>query len=379
MEEATSSSASTIHRLLGFSFESGRWRPRHHEGNPFEEDIVVIDEASMLDILLFSHLLKAIKPEAHLLLLGDVDQLPSVGAGRVLRDCIESGQIVVTRLGQIFRQEEDSAIVTNAHRVVRGKQPLVERRFRDFFLFQARDAETAANLLVDVVSERIPREFPQYDPLRDIQVMAPMREGVAGVRNLNLLLQHRLNPPGRPELRIGEMIFRVRDRLMQTKNNYDKEVYNGDIGFLKRIDVETRQITVQFDRRQIEYKPDEVDQLTPAYCITIHKSQGSEYPVVVMALLMQHYVMLQRNLLYTAITRAREKVIIVGNQQALARAAKNNIVEERYSGLLARLKGDYPARLGKVRAKRQRGRRLSDLLVEEPRAKLKPEDVTSDW
>ena len=379
MEEATGSSASTIHRLLGFSFENGRWRPRHHEGNPFEEDIIVVDEASMLDLMLFSQLLKGIKPESHLLLLGDVDQLPSVGAGRVLRDCIESGKIAVTRLSQIFRQEADSAIISNAHLVVEGKMPMIGRRFRDFFLFHAREAEKAADLLVEVVCERIPREFPQYDALRDIQVMAPMHGGVAGVRNLNRLLQRRLNPPGRAELRIGENIFRIGDRLMQTKNNYDKEVYNGDIGFLKRVDTDTRQITVQFDRRQVEYSSDEVDQLTSAYCITIHKSQGSEYPVVVMSLLMQHFVMLQRNLLYTAITRAREKVIIVGNEQALARAAKNNIVEERYSGLLARLKGDYPARLGKGRAARQQGRRLSDLLTEEPRAKLKPEDIASDW
>ena len=364
MEESTGASASTIHRLLGFGFEKGSWRPRHHEGNSLESDIVVIDETSMLDILLFSHLLKAIKPEAHLLLLGDVDQLPSVGAGRVLQDCIESGRFSLTRLTQIFRQEEDSAIVTNAHRVVRGKLPLIRRNFRDFFLFPAQEAEKAAQLLVEVVCERIPRRFPQYDPLRDVQVMAPMREGLAGVRNLNRLLQQRLNPPGRPEVKIGTTIYRVRDRLMQTKNNYDKEVYNGDIGFIQHIDPETKSITVQFDRRLIEYKPDEVDQLTPAYCITIHKSQGSEYPVVVMAFLMQHYVMLQRNLLYTAITRAREKVVIVGNQAALGRAVKNNLVVERYSGLLGRLRGELRQGLGSGRTAGKPKRRLRDFLEE---------------
>ena len=364
MEESTGASASTVHRLLGFDFDGDRWRPRHHEGNPLESDIVVIDETSMLDILLFSHLLKAIKPEAHLLLLGDVDQLPSVGAGRVLQDCIESGRFSLTRLTQIFRQEEDSAIVTNAHRVVRGSPPLIRRNFRDFFLFPAQEAEKAAQLLVEVVGERIPREFPQYDPLRDVQVMAPMREGLAGVRNLNRLLQQRLNPPGRPEVKIGTTIYRVRDRLMQTKNNYDKEVYNGDIGFIQHIDPETKSITVQFDRRLIEYKPDEVDQLTPAYCITIHKSQGSEYPVVVMAFLMQHYVMLQRNLLYTAITRAREKVVIVGNHAALGRAVKNNLVVERYSGLLGRLRGELRQGLGSGRTAGKRKRRLRDFSEE---------------
>ena len=367
MNEATGANAKTIHRLLGFGFDQGRWRPAFHEDNPLPAAVVVIDEASMLDLQLFAHLLKAMKNEAHLLLLGDIDQLPSVGAGRVLRDCLEAGQIAVTRLKEIFRQEADSAIVTNAHRVVNGRMPHFARRYRDFFLFQARDAARAAELLVEVVCERIPREFPQYDALRDIQVMAPMREGVVGVRNFNRLLQERLNPPGAPELRLGEAVYRAGDRLMQTRNNYDKEVYNGDIGFLKRVDEKKRQLVLQFDQRLVEYKPEEAEQLTPAYCITIHKSQGSEYPVVVIALLMQHYVLLQRNLLYTAITRAREKVVIVGNQAAIGRAVSNNLIAERYSGLQARLQGNYPPRLGGRNRRRKSGRRLQDMFREDGR------------
>ncbi|MCY4106769.1 MAG: ATP-dependent RecD-like DNA helicase [Chloroflexi bacterium] len=363
MEESTGAKASTIHRLLSFGYEQGRWRPRFHEDHPLESDVVVIDETSMMDIQLFSMLLKAIKPAAHLLLLGDVDQLPSVGAGRVLQDCIEAGLFRVTRLTKIFRQEADSAIITNAHRVVRGQLPQIQRNHQDFFLFPAQEAEQAANLLVEVVCERLSRRFPNYDPLHDVQVMAPMREGLAGVRNLNRLLQQRLNPPGPAEVKIGMTIFRVRDRLMQTRNNYDKEVYNGDIGFIQAVDPETRHLVVRFDQRDIEYKPDEVDQLTPAYCITIHKSQGSEYPVVVMAFLMQHYVMLQRNLLYTAITRAREKVIIVGNRAALARAVKNNRVVERYSGLLSRLRGEVQGALGSSRAPGRKKRSLSEFVA----------------
>lgn len=360
MEESTAADASTIHRLLGFGYEKGRWRPRYHEDHPLESDLIVIDESSMMDIQLFSMLLKAIKPGAHLLMLGDVDQLPSVGAGRVLQDCIEAGLFRVTRLTKIFRQEEDSAIIANAHLVVRGQAPQIRRNQNDFFLFPTQEAEKAAHLLVEVVCERIPRRFPMYDPLQDVQVMAPMREGLAGVRNLNLLLQQRLNPPGPAEMRIGTTIYRVRDRMMQTKNNYDKEVYNGDIGFIREVDPETRHLIARFDQRDIEYKPEEVDQLTPAYCITIHKSQGSEYPVVVMAFLMQHYVMLQRNLLYTAITRAREKVIIVGNHAALTRAVKNNRVVKRYSGLLSRLRGEIRRGLGSGRAPEKKKRRLSD-------------------
>ena len=293
----------------------------------------------MLDLLLMNHLMKAVPPGAHLLLVGDVDQLPSVGAGSVLKDIIESGSAAVVRLETIFRQAPGSYIVENAHRINRGQMP--EWRpatSQDFFLFKVDDAEQAANLVVEIVAERIPRRFGIASD--DVQVLTPMHRGAAGVTNLNVLLQARLNPPdpARPERRLGGHIFRVGDRVMQTSNNYNKDVYNGDLGQIVRLNLIEQMLTVRSDGREIDYSFLEMDELVHAYAISVHKAQGGEYPAIVLPLLTQHYLMLQRNLLYTAITRARRLVVLVGMPRAIAIAVNNNKISERYSGLAERLR-----------------------------------------
>jgi exodeoxyribonuclease V alpha subunit len=335
LSEATGRSAQTLHRLLGFSpldgftFDEGHRLPAH---------MVVVDEVSMLDLLLFNNLLKAVDPAAHLLLVGDVDQLPSVGAGDVLRDLVRSGRVPVVRLTQIFRQAADSHIITNAHRVNHGEFPLFEKGSRDFFLFAEEDAEAAAERVVDVVAHRIPGKFG-LNPLTDVQVLAPMRRGSAGVVTLNARLQAALNPPapGKAERQMGGRILRVGDRVMQIRNNYQKEVFNGDIGGVVDVDAESQTLTVEFDGRPVLYDWADADELQHAFAVSIHKSQGSEFPAVVVPLLTQHYVMLQRNLLYTAITRARQLCVIVGTRKAISIAVRNAAVAQRWSGLGARL------------------------------------------
>ncbi|MFZ1463071.1 MAG: ATP-dependent RecD-like DNA helicase [Anaerolineae bacterium] len=337
LSETTGRPAKTIHRLLEFK-PSGGVTFQINENNPLEVDILVVDEASMLDLLLMNHLLKAVPPGAHLLLVGDVDQLPSVGAGSVLKDIIESGTATVVRLQTIFRQAAGSFIVENAHRINRGQMPEWQpAQSQDFFLFKVDDAEQAANLVVEIVAERIPRRFGV--PAADVQVLTPMHRGVAGVANLNLLLQARLNPPdaAKPERRLGGHIFRVGDRVMQTRNNYNKDVFNGDLGEIVRLDGIEQVLTVRSEGREIDYSFLELDELTHAYAISVHKAQGSEYPAVVLPLLTQHYMMLQRNLLYTAVTRARRLVVLVGMPRAIAIAVNNNKIAERYTGLAARL------------------------------------------
>lgn len=292
----------------------------------------------MLDLLLMNHLLKAVPPGAHLLLVGDVDQLPSVGAGSVLKDIIASGSAAVVRLQTIFRQAAGSFIVENAHRVNRGQMPEWRTgHSQDFFLFKVEDAEQAASLVVEVVAERIPRRFGLAPT--EIQVLTPTHRGMAGVANLNLLLQARLNPPdpARPERRSGGRILRVGDRVMQTTNNYQKDVYNGDLGEIVGVNLIEQTLTVRSDGREIDYSFLEMDELMHAYAISVHKAQGSEFPAVVIPLLTQHYLMLQRNLLYTAITRARRLVVLVGMPRAIAIAVNNNQVADRYTGLAARL------------------------------------------
>ncbi len=334
--EATGEDASTIHRLLGFSPDEGGFE--HDESNPLKSDMIVIDEASMLDLQLFHSLLKALQPTTHLLLVGDVDQLPSVGAGNVLRDVIDSGIAHVTRLEQIFRQDDKSHIVSNAHRINQGRHPVTDNQSKDFFFFNISDPEAVAEMMVDIVKRRAPERW-DLDPVRDIQVIAPMYRGAAGVNNLNSRLQAELNGDFRiAEVKLGSRIFRVGDKVMQTRNNYDKEVFNGDIGFIDSIDDDDNSLDVVFDNRFVVYDYSEMDEMMHAYCISTHRSQGSEYPAVVMPILTQHYMMLQRNLLYTAITRAKRLVVLVGTRQAVHIAVDNNKVAERHSGLLQRLR-----------------------------------------
>jgi len=334
--EATGEDASTIHRLLGFSPDEGGFE--HDESNPLKSDMVVIDEASMLDLQLFNSLLKALEPTTHLLLVGDADQLPSVGAGNVLRDVIDSGVAQVTRLDQIFRQDDRSHIVSNAHRINQGLHPDTSNQSNDFFFFNVGEPEAVADMMVDIVKRRMPARW-DLDPVREIQVIAPMYRGAAGVNNLNSRLQAELNGDFRQaDVKLRNRLFRVGDKVMQTRNNYDKEVFNGDIGFIYSIDDSDNSLEVVIDGSTIVYDFSEMDDLMHAYCISTHRSQGSEYPAVVMPVLTQHYMMLQRNLLYTAITRAKQLVILVGTRQALHIAVSNNKVAERHSGLLHRLR-----------------------------------------
>jgi exodeoxyribonuclease V alpha subunit len=310
--------------------------------------MLIVDEASMIDLLLMNSLLKALDPATHLLLVGDVDQLPSVGAGDVLRNIINSGVAAVTRLSAIFRQAQNSLIITNAHRIHQGEMPIApsakdeaasQLYKEDFFHFVIEDPEEAANWVVDVVQNRIPKRFG-LNPIDDIQVLAPMYRGAAGVANLNLRLQEALNPPDskKDERKIGGRIFRVGDKLMATRNNYDKDTFNGDIGRLVAIDLEDQSLVLNIEGREVPYEWLEADELTHAFAISVHKSQGSEYPAVVLPVLTQHYLMLQRNLIYTAITRAKKLCVLVGTRKAIAMAVKNATVSERFSGLEARLR-----------------------------------------
>jgi exodeoxyribonuclease V alpha subunit len=339
LAEATGEEAYTIHRLLGYSPDGGFGTD---EDAPLKTEMVVVDEASMLDVQLFAALLRAIPPEAHLLLVGDIDQLPSVGAGNVLRDVIDSGMAHVTRLQTIFRQDEGSHITLIAHQINQGQMPTLQNQSKDVFFFSIEDdLEEAAQLVVDIVTERIPRRFGP-EASAQVQVLAPMYRGPLGVDRLNRDLQKALNPQGwdRPHKKIGERVFLVGDKVMQTRNNYELDVYNGDIGRIAHIDTVENVFEVVFDGRVVFYEREHLEDLVLAYCISTHKSQGSEYPIVVMPVVTQHYMMLQRNLLYTAITRAKTAVVLVGDRQrkAVRIAVNNNKVTERYSGLLTRLK-----------------------------------------
>ncbi|MDX1686942.1 MAG: ATP-dependent RecD-like DNA helicase [Candidatus Promineifilaceae bacterium] len=335
MGEATGREAKTIHRLLEYKPGEGFGR---HEQNPIEAEMVIIDEASMVDVVLANTLLKAIRPDSHLLLVGDVDQLPSVGAGDVLRDLIESGVAAVVRLETIFRQAANSLIVRNAHRINEGRMPLTPKGAADFFLFVKQDPDELVDLLVDIVKVRIPRKFG-LDSMDDVQVLSPMYNGSAGVNNLNDRLQEALNPGGkRPERRLSGRVFRAGDKVMQTVNNYDKNVYNGDIGRITSIDPVQQTLTLNIDGAPVMYDFLEADELVHAYAISVHKSQGAEYPCVVMPVVTQHYMMLQRNLLYTAVTRARRLVVLVGTRRAIAIAIRNDKVARRHTALDWRLR-----------------------------------------
>ncbi len=337
LAESTGYEAKTIHRLLEVSPSEG-FRFQRNQDNPLEGDLLILDECSMVDLILMNSLLKAVDPATHLLLVGDADQLPSVGAGNVLRDLIASGVVPVTRLAVIFRQAAGSSIITNAHRINRGEMPEFPRHRQDFYFFNKKDPAEAADLLVDIVARRIPNKFGFAS--HDIQVLSPMHRGAAGARALNEKLQARLNPLryNQPEYRSGSRLFRAGDRVLQLRNNYDKDVFNGDVGQIEQIDLEEGEIWVQFEGRTVAYEFSDLDELTLAYAMSVHKSQGSEYPVVVLPLLTQHYMLLQRNLLYTAITRAKKMVVIVGTRQAIAMAVKNDKIAARWSALQTRLR-----------------------------------------
>lgn len=338
LSQATGRPASTIHRLLGFAPGEGfKYGPE----NPLPADMVIIDEASMLDLALAYQLIKAIHPGTHLLFVGDADQLPSVGAGDVLRDLIKSGQAPVSRLSAIFRQAADSQIITNAHRINQGLMPVFSEKkgLGDFFLFSAETPEEAAHWVEEVTCLRIPQKFGLH-PRDEIQVITPMYRGPAGVHALNERLQTRLNPPdhSKPEKTLFGQLFRAGDKVMQVVNNYEKEVFNGDIGSLYAIDPIEHSLVVDFEGRAVRYDWSEADQLVLAYSISVHKAQGAEFPAVVIPLITQHYLMLQRNLIYTAVTRARQLCVLVGSRRAIGIAVRNNQVARRYSALDWRLR-----------------------------------------
>ena len=347
MSEATGRSARTIHRLLEYSGEFGDFQK--DEDDPIHADIVVVDEMSMVDIFLMRSLLRALRPGTKLILVGDADQLPSVGAGNVLRDLIESGTLPVVCLDEIFRQGSQSHIVTNAHRINRGEYPLIRNRDTDFFLERKDNAQAVQEAVVALVKNRLPK-FLNVDCLRGIQVMAPMKKGPLGVLQLNSILQGALNPPSREkaELSRGDCIFRLGDKVMQVRNNYDLEwirddetgegVFNGDIGYIVSLSRMDREMTVEFDdgRRAI-YDDTMLDELELSYCISVHKSQGSEFEAVVLPLISGPQMLLTRNLLYTAVTRARRLVVIAGREDCVHRMVDNNRIMRRYSALKLRL------------------------------------------
>ncbi len=342
MTEATGRNAKTVHRLLEYAFDGDAGYFQCNTENPLNGDIVIVDEASMMDIVLFSHLLRAIPQGCRLIMVGDVDQLPSVGPGNVLRDIIASGVIPVVYLTQIFRQAQASAITRSAHLVNAGSMPVLDEPRSDFCFMDQSDPEIAAELIIDLCARRLP-SYRGKDPLDDIQVITPMRNGKLGVENLNTQLQARINPPSphKTEARYGKGMFRTGDKVMQIRNNYQKEIFNGDIGRITGFNTEDMIMFVRYaDAREIEYNlPRDLDELVLSYAITVHKSQGGEYPVIVVPVSMQHYIMLQRNLIYTAITRAKELVVAVGEKKALAIAVKNNKVRARYTNLKKRLRG----------------------------------------
>ncbi len=346
MTETTGTEAKTIHRLLEYTFVEGQGMAfGRNEDNPLEADVVILDEASMIDILLMYHFLKAIPAGCQLVLVGDIDQLPSVGPGNVLRDIIASQMIPTVRLKTIFRQAGQSMIVVNAHRVNAGEFPYLNVKGKDFFYIEEAEPLKILDTVVDLCRQRLPSAYG-YHPFEDIQVLTPMRRTPIGVENLNLQLQCSLNPASanKTEIKQGFQHFRLGDKVMQIRNDYQKQVFNGDIGRIHAIDTEERELGVVYPEgrfeRLVTYDFTELDELTLAYAISVHKSQGSEYPVIVLPVSTQHYIMLQRNLLYTAITRARRQVVIVGTKKAIALAVKNNQVEDRHTLLAWRLRDD---------------------------------------
>ena len=335
--DTTGLEAKTIHRLLEFQQGGGFARGPHR---PLECDLLVADETSMIDVPLLSKLLRALPAKTHLLLVGDVDQLPSVGPGAALGDIIRSGKVPVVRLTEIFRQAAGSRIITSAHQINAGGMPALEGDpSSDFFFIEREEAEAIQATILDLVSSRIPKKLG-CNPIQDIQVLCPMNRGPLGTRQMNAALQERLNPPrfGEPVVERFGTHFRLRDKVIQTRNNYDKEVFNGDIGRIVKFDEGEREAVVAFDGRETTYDFNELDEISLAYAITIHKSQGSEFPAVVIPLAMQHFLLLQRNLIYTGLTRGKQFVVIVGQKKALATAIQNDRATKRFSALTERLR-----------------------------------------
>ncbi|MBW1841832.1 MAG: ATP-dependent RecD-like DNA helicase, partial [Deltaproteobacteria bacterium] len=337
MFETSGHEAKTIHRLLEFSFQKGGFQ--RNEKKPLACDVLVVDEASMIDTMLMHHLLKAVSREITLILVGDVDQLPSVGAGNVLRDVIASDAVSVVKLNEIFRQARESRIIVNAHKMIKGTMPSFDSADTDsdFYFIQQEDPEKVLDIILELIRKRIPRRFG-FDPVDDIQVLTPMHKGIIGAENLNKRLQEALNP-GRFGIPRGDREYRIADKVMQIKNNYDKDVFNGDIGRITEIRPEEQKVTISFDGRSIGYDYSDLDEIVTAYAISVHKSQGSEYPAVVIPILTQHFILLQRNLIYTAMTRGRKLVVMVGTRKALAIGVNNDKTQKRYTYLAHRLSG----------------------------------------
>jgi exodeoxyribonuclease V alpha subunit len=341
MSEASGYGAKTIHRMLEYSLQKGGFQ--RNDNKPLNCDVLIIDEVSMIDTILMHHLLKAVPAFAMLIFVGDVNQLPSVGAGNVLNDIIASETVPVVRLSEIFRQAKTSRIITNAHKINSGKLPRVEHNggfdpANDFYFIEQQDPQRVLEIILELVKKRIPQRFG-YNPIDDIQILTPMHKGIVGAANLNSQLQAALNP-GEGGVQRADRTYRVDDKVMQIKNNYDKEVFNGDIGRITQIRPEEREIIIAFDDREIGYDFFELDEIVLAYAVSVHKSQGSEYPAVVIPVLTQHYVLLQRNLIYTAVTRGRNLVVMVGTRKALAIGVKNNKTKKRYTRLRYRLSGN---------------------------------------
>jgi exodeoxyribonuclease V alpha subunit len=338
MMETTGHEAKTIHRLLEYSMRKGGFQK--NADSPLECDLLIIDETSMIDTLLMHHLLKAIPSNATFVLVGDVNQLPSVGAGNVLKDIIESKAVPVVELNEIFRQAKESSIIVNAHLINEGKMPNLKSsqdKLDDFYFIEQEDPQKVMELIITLVKERIPKRFG-FNAIDDIQVLTPMHRGVIGASNLNMELQKAMNPGDDGVNRFGRL-YKVNDKVMQISNNYDKEVYNGDIGRIVSIDEEAQEVGVSIDEREIIYDYSELNELVHAYAVSIHKSQGSEYKAVVIPILTQHYILLQRNLLYTGVTRGKKLVVIVGTRKAMAIAVKNNKTQKRYTLLNERMGG----------------------------------------
>jgi exodeoxyribonuclease V alpha subunit len=337
MSEATGHEAKTIHRLLEYSIRKGGFQK--NDQTPLKCDLLIVDEASMIDTILMHHLLKAIPPKATFILVGDVNQLPSVGAGNVLHDIIASGAVPVMELNEIFRQARESLIIVNAHKINQGLMPAFkpsDRKLADFYFIEQEEPEKVLGIILELVKERIPTRFG-FDPIDEIQVLTPMHKGMVGAGNLNLELQNALNP-GPDSLSRGGKNFRINDKVMQVQNDYEKGVFNGDLGRIVRINLEAQEVTIDFDGKKVPYDYPDLDEVVLAYAISIHKSQGSEYPAVVIPVLTQHYVLLQRNLIYTAVTRGKKLVVMVGSKRALAIGIKNDKTRKRYTYLRDRLR-----------------------------------------
>ena len=341
MEEATGYPARTIHRMLEYSFRKGGFQ--RNQDNPLEVDVLIVDEGSMIDTILMYHLLKAVPSGVVVVLVGDVNQLPSVGAGSVLKDIIRSGAVPVVELTDIFRQAEKSLIVVNAHKINQGVVPGAgssKDTLEDFYFIEQEDPDSTLKVIMELVCDRVPKRF-HLDPVEDIQVLSPMHKGVVGTENLNHQLQGALNP-SKKELAHGGKGLRLHDKVMQVRNNYEKEVFNGDMGRITAIDSERGEVTVTYEGRPVPYDYPELDEIALAYAITVHKSQGSEYTAVIMPILPQHYILLQRNLIYTAVTRGKRLVIMVGSKKALAMGVHNNRIMRRYTNLAEMIRGNLP-------------------------------------